>query len=160
MKSSDINLNGLTLDEEIKYDHFVGKRFDGLIFPSLRDMSSFVFHEARFENSVFVDIDFGSSDLTSATFINCSFRDCSMIKTQQYATIYKGCVLSGTNFKNARLNNVSFINCVLVESSYEGAIIAKSVFEDSITMDSFNGISLDGSYSIARKANWCASLPS
>lgn len=150
----------MNLNEKIEYDFFAGKQFEGLIFPSIKDMSSFVFHGAKFENSIFIDIDFGSSDLTTATFVNCNFRSCSMIKTQQYETTYRGCVFSGTNFKNARLNSVTFKNCVLVDSSYEGAIIAKSMFEDSITTDLFNGTSLNGSYSRTTRANWCASLPS
>jgi uncharacterized protein YjbI with pentapeptide repeats len=160
MRINEEGKNRINLDEKIQYDFFVGKQFENLIFPSIGDMSSFVFHEAKFENSMFVDIDFGSSDLTAATFVNCSFRRCSMIKTQQYETIYRGCIFSSTNFKNARLNSVTFKNCVLVDSSYEGAIIAKSIFEDSITIDSFNGISLDGSYSKTTEVNWCASLPS
>ena len=152
--------SNLDVRKGVDYDFFVGKKFARLIFPQIQDMSSFVFHGAEFEDSIFVEIDFGGADLTSARFVNCIFRNCSMIKTHHHQTIYKSCVMNSIDFKNARLNSVLFEHCVLVHSSYEGAIVSQSTFENCITEGVFNGISLIGSRSSTTGMSWSATLSS
>jgi uncharacterized protein YjbI with pentapeptide repeats len=151
------SIDGLTkaiAEGSLNYDFFVGKYLDSLVFPVIGDMSSFVFHKAKFNGVIFIDSDFGSSDLSGAVFENCCFRGCSMAKTQQYETVYTRCILYDINFKNARLNSVCFSSCIIGGSSFQGAIIADSLFADSVLLDKFDGVSLIGSHSISTVAAW------
>ena len=107
----------------------------------------------EFEDCVFLNCDFSTSNFSNNTFMDCEFIDCNLSMTDLTGTSlktvnFKNCKLLGINFSVCTdfLFNVNFQDCVLDYASFANKKMPKTKFNScSLKEVTFIGTNLTSS---------------
>lgn len=129
------------------------KKFDKIVLPSYK------LTNREFEDCVFTNCDFSSSNWSQTTFMDCEFIDCNLALIQTAGCSFKNvqftnckllgiafdqcadflfqvsfqdCNLDYASFANKKMPKTNIIACSLKEVSFVGSTLTGSSFEDSI----------------------------
>lgn len=109
--------------------------------------------KGEYENCIFRDCDFSSSDLTGIFFTECNFEGCNLslakISNSAFREVkFKTCKMLGLHFENCNtfLFSIDFDHCVLNLSSFYKLSLKRTTFREcSIQEVDFSETDLSGS---------------
>ncbi len=94
------------------------------------------FAAISFENSDFIQVNFGYADVSGSNFTGCSIKESQLTRVRAVGTVFANATISNCSFEFADLTEAIFLNSELSAVSFRKATFAKTIWIDGRLINS------------------------